>query len=581
MNNEKVENMLNLALGVPPDEREKSLELAVGYNPFDNRWDLIIRYAGDIEFLKDYDIQIVYLLNNYAIINIPEPLIDAVSEYSEIIYIEKPKSLYFAVIEGKRASCVQAVQNEYLPDSLNLYGEGIIIAIIDSGIDYNNKVFKNADGSTRILEIWDQTTTDGLPPEGYNIGTLYTREQINEALNVQTAQARYKILPSRDLSGHGTHVAGIAAGNFAEDLNRNLGMATRSELIVVKLGTPAAGSFPRTSELMQAIDYVIKRGVYYNRPVAINLSFGNSYGAHDGRSLVSTFIDNVSNIGRNAIAAGSGNEGLGVGHARAYLQNRPVNIELSVDNYESNMNLQIWKSYNDDFDIVLISPSGYRIGPLLRESVALKYVADRTEVFVYYGEPSPYSQSQEIYIDFIPVDIYINSGIWTLELVPKKIIDGQVDMWLPGVSTVNDRTGFLEVSPETTLTVPSTTYSVISVGAYDTATDSYANFSGRGFTRTSDSIKPDIVAPGVNIRSAAVGGGYDIRTGTSMATPFVTGGVALLMEWGIVLGNDPFLYGEKAKAYLIRGARQLPGYDVWPNEMLGWGALCVADSIPR
>lgn len=135
--------------------------------------------------------------------------------------------------------------------------------------------------------------------------------------------------------------------------------------------------------------------------------------------------------------------------------------------------------------------------------------------------------------------------------------------------------------PETTLTIPSTASGVISVGAYNDSNLAYADFSGRGFTRQTRQVKPDLAAPGVDIITAKAGGGYEAVTGTSFAAPFVTGSAALLMQWGIVDGNDPFLYGEKVKAYLIRGARHLPGYTEWPNERVGYGALCVEESIPK
>lgn len=587
MNSEKLENVLNLALDTPEAERERSSVLQVGYDTVQRKWDLIVRYVGSITFLQEWGIDVVILANQYAILTVPENQIDELTALKEIIYIEKPKRLYFAIQEGKRISCINPVQNPQLPNQLNLYGKGTIIAVIDSGIDYAHPAFRNADGTTRILELWDQTIP-GNPPEGYVLGTVYTREEINRALQESNLERRYAIVPSRDISGHGTHVTGIAAGNFAEDRNQNLGIATQSELIIVKLGTPKPDSFPRTSELMQALDYVVKRGAAYNRPLAVNLSFGNTYGSHDGESLLATFMDGISNIGRNVIVVGTGNEGLTRGHAREFLQKGTVfsnpytDIELNVAEYTPSLNIQLWKQYVDQFLVTLYTPGGEQIGPLTAFSETVRYVVagGSTIVLSYYGKPQPYSVFQEIFLDFIPQRDYIAAGIWRIRLTPGNIVSGQVDLWLPAGAALTNRTGFLNPSPETTLTIPSATENVISVGAYDGATNAYANFSGRGFTRLGNRVKPDLTAPGVNIRSAAVGGGTEVRTGTSMATPFVTGSAALLMEWGEVLGNDPYLYGEKVKAYLIRGAKRLPAYTVYPNPEIGWGALCLRDSIP-
>lgn len=254
--------------------------------------------------------------------------------------------------------------------------------------------------------------------------------------------------------------------------------------------------------------------------------------------------------------------------------------ELSVSEYESSLNVQLWKSYVDLFDIFITNPTGERIGPLNERLGPQRFYMGRTQLLIYYGKPGPYSTSQEIYIDFLPMDQYVNNGIWTFTLVPRQIVDGRFDMWLPGGGVLNTATKFLNPNPQTTLTVPGTSAKVITVGAYDSRKQAYADFSGRGFTRVTNQVKPDLVAPGVAITTTRAGGGYASVTGTSFATPFVTGAAALLMEWGIVRGNDPFLYGEKIKAYLRRGARHLPGYTYWPNEMLGYGALCVKDSLP-
>ena len=203
----------------------------------------------------------------------------------------------------------------------------------------------------------------------------------------------------------------------------------------------------------------------------------------------------------------------------------------------------------------------------------------QNRLLIYVGEPAPYSIYQEIYIEFLPLGEYIEEGLWNIDIEGRRIIDGRFDMWLSG-DRISNSTRFTRPIAETTLTIPSTSNRAISVGAYNPLNLSYAEFSGRGYTRQTNQVKPDIVAPGVNILVATPGGGMSRRTGTSFATPFVTGSAVLMMEWGIINGNDVYLYGEKVKAYLIKGARRVRGFETWPNPQMGWGTLCVEDSIP-
>lgn len=566
MDNQKRENLLNLALDATPEERERSEELEVGYDPEERTWELIVRYSGDLSPLREQGILVDQLLNGYAILIVPESLITVVSGLPQIEYIEKPKRLFFAVNMAKAASCITPVQT----GSFNLTGKGVLVAVIDSGIDYFHPDFRNADGTTRIVELWDQ-----------NQDRVYTAAEINQALESGSRRAALELVPSVDLSGHGTAVTAIAAGNGRESDGLYRGVAYESGLLIVRLGIAQADGFPRTTQLMRAMDYVVRKAVELGMPMAVNISFGNTYGSHDGTSLLETYIDSISNYGRTVISVGTGNEGSAGGHTSGQLvMGRPEDVELSVGPYETGLSLQLWKAYVDEFTIELIAPSGTSLGfinPRLGPQT-LRYGG--TQILLYYGEPSPYSRSQEIFLDFIPLVDYLDSGIWTIRLNPVHLVSGQYSMWLPARAVLNPATRFLRATPDTTLTIPSTAASVISVGAYDDSYQAYADFSGRGFTRSTNQIKPDLVAPGVDIVTARSGGGYEAVTGTSFATPIVTGSAALLMQWGIIDGNDPFLYGEKVKAYFIRGARHLPGFDVWPNPMAGWGALCVRDSLP-
>lgn len=576
MDNSKIENLLNLALNSTMEEREKSQNLNVGYNESERTWEVIVKYNGDIGRLRSEVIQVEELLAGYAIVTLPESLLDALAQLNEIEYIEKPKRLFFSLMEGKEASCIPQVTI----GREGLSGRGVLIGIIDSGIDYANMDFRTENGGSRILYLWDQA-----------LGAEYTKAQIDEALAAPTQADRQQILPSIDVSGHGTAVAGIAAGNGNASDGRFAGAAPESELIVVKLGTPQAGGFPRTTELMRAITYVIRKALELERPIAVNLSFGNTYGSHDGTSLLERFLDNVSEIGRSVVCVGSGNEAASAGHlSGAFVQGARVSqtVELAVASYESTTNVQLWKNYVDTFLLELVSPSGERRQIPTKTPGRYTFLLDRTQLLIYVGEPAPYSVNQEIYIDFLPQESYVTSGVWRFEMIPQNIVVGTYTFYLPSSTVRNVQTRFYAPVPEATLTIPSTARRAITVGAYDTTYESYADFSGRGYAGTNRlaqtllqaEVKPDLVAPGVGITTARVGGGYEKVTGTSFATPFVTGAAALLMEWGIVKGNDPFLYGEKVKAYLRRGARPLRGESELPNDRVGYGALCVASSLP-
>ena len=588
--NQKIETLFRAALDATPEERDKSSDLSTGFDPIDDTWEVIVKHTGSLLSLQEKypQIQVTELLNNYGILRLPENLVDSLVSEPVITYMEKPKQLFFEVTTGKRASCILSLQAR-LP---GLTGRGTLVGIIDSGIDYAHPDFRNPNGSTRITALWDQTIpansvtnvdnpqTTLSAPEGYNLGTLFSSRVINAALEADTPEVRFSICPSQDISGHGTHVTGIAAGNGRASNGIYRGVAYEADLLVVKLGIPGPNSFPSTSLLMLGIDFCVRESLRRNLPLALNLSFGNTYGSHSGSSLLETYLDSVSELGRISIIVGSGNEGTSSGHTGGILsENQVETIEFSISDFSPSLNIQLWKNYWDEFTVTLIPPVGAGI-TLPTAPGAWRYSFGETEIYSYNGEPTPYTPFQEIYLDFIPADTYLSPGIWTLRLTPQNIRNGLWDMWMPSSAIRNEATSFLRPTPDTTLTIPSTSNRAITVGAYDSTQNTIAPFSGRGFTWNNQFIKPDLVAPGVDITSCSPGGGYEQRTGTSMATPFVTGSASLLMQWGILEGNDLFLYGEKLRAYLIAGATPLSGFQQYPNPQTGWGALCLANSLP-
>ena len=565
MPNQKIDNLLNLAMNVTQQEREKSESLNVGYDSKMKFWNVIVKYSGSESGLAGENIQVVPLLGGYAVVTLPEAEIAEYSDREQIEFMEKPKQLYFETLQGREASCILTVQDR----NTGLSGEGVLVGVVDSGIDYFHPDFRNEDGSSRILRLWDQSIP-GNPPEGYLTGTEYAKEEIDKALALGETEGR-RFIPSRDFSGHGTAVLGIAAGNGRASDGVNRGIAYKSDLLVVKMGNARESSFPRTTELIEGIDYLIRQAVKMGRPIAVNISFGNNYGSHQGDSLLETYISNVANVGRSVICVGTGNNGNDRIHTAGKLQQGQTDmIEMSIGTYETTLNLQLWKAYADEIEISIETPSGERLPELSEKIGTQRYRAGEADLLIYYGKPGPFQVTQEIYFDFIPVGTYLTSGIWKLYLRGRRIKEGNYNLWLPGGRVLNSMTGFYRPTATETLTIPSTAAKVVTVGAYDSRLNAFADFSGRGGKQLAY-FKPDLVAPGVDVTAPAPGGGYSGMTGTSFSTPFVTGSAALLMEWGIIQRNDPFLWGEKVKAYLRRGAQPLPGFNEYPNEAVGWG----------
>ncbi len=589
---QKLEPTLRAAMNATPAELAGSGDLSTGLSALTGLWEVIVLYTGAPGALSDAfpALDITFLFGNYAIVRLDRTSLDALAASPLVTYVEKPKQLFFELLNGRRASCITPVQSDAvgIPDRLNLTGEGTLIAVVDSGIDYTHPDFRNEDGSSRILFLWDQTIAADpdrgfSPPAGYPLGTLFTKKQLDAALAAPDDEERDRLCPSRDLSGHGTHVGGIAAGGGRADGGAYRGVAYRAGLIVVKLGAPDSKGFPSTTQLMQAVNFCVEQSLITNRPLAVNLSFGNTYGSHSGTSLLETYLDFVSNLGRVCIVCGSGNEGSSAGHAAGRLsENATERVEFAVSDFERSLSIQLWKNYWDEIRVSVVAPAAGASAVIPDAPGSWRFPLGGTHLLVYCGEPSPYSLYQEIYIELLAPSssAYITPGIWSLQLTAQRVTDGIYDLWMPAAQIRGAGTQFLNPTPLTTLTIPSTASGVITAGAYDSAANTLATFSGRGYTWNTSQVKPDLVAPGVNITSCAPGGGYDVKSGTSMAAPFVSGSCSLLMQWGILMGNDGYLYGEKLKAYLIKGAKLLPFSDSYPNPASGWGALCVKDSLP-
>jgi len=568
-------------LSVIPENDLQNAEDYLGLLGFGQpgNWEVLVKYNGDIDNVARQQGGRAQIINDqFATLTIPQENIRNLLNYTEVEYIEVPKRMVYNQSSNMIASCITTVQNN---PPYELKGEGVLLGIIDSGINYFHPDFRNEDGSTRIQYIWDQTIA-GNPPIGFLTGTQYTKAQIDEALSAPSRQEGLNIVPSTDLDGHGTHVAGIAGGNGRGSNGRNIGAAPEAEFIIVKLGQPDFEGFVRNIEIMLAIRYVIERAQELGRPVAINISIGTNSGPHDGNSLIEQYMEDAATVWKNNIVVGTGNEANARNHTSGIVkEGGATSFQFQIVQNTSQYNLSIWTNNIDQIAVEIIDPAGRRT-PIINYSAGpVKYTLLNTNVYASFAGPSPLSGDIEfaLLLTGRTAEDSVTSGPWTVVVHGESIVNGQFDVWGPVTEARGGENYFLSPITETTLTTPSTARLVTSVGAYNHETGQIAPFSGRGFGRNNKIIKPDLVAPGVGISSAShTSSGYRTLSGTSMATPHVTGGIALMMQWGIVENNNPFLYGENLKTYLIRGATRDQTIS-YPSPIWGYGKLCVEQSL--
>lgn len=544
--------------------------------------DLIIDYRNNPQMLERYPDAVVHIMNDlYAILYIPASELTA--RTLAIRFSQIPSLLGLTDDTSLEASGVTEIRN--LP-VLNLRGEGVIVAVIDTGIDYTNPVFLNPDGTTRIISIWDQSIdTPGASPYNTEFGTEYSREQINEALQSQNP---FDIVPSRDAIGHGTMMAAVAAGNEVPEENFS-GVAPASELIIVKVrqakraladffGIPENVVCFQENTLMWGIQYVGMKAREIGRPVVICLGCGTSQDAHDGRSNLGVFIDIVASFPNFVIVTPAGNEGNRGRHFYGVIDPDIGNmtVELNVGEGESNFTMELWGNSPGIYSIDLLSPSGEyipRIPPSLRVSRVITFIFEPTMVNVDYYTVETRTGDQLILFRFRN----ITPGIWRITVYGQSDLATGFHIWLPMDEFITNDTYFIQPNIYTTVLSPGTASAPITVTAYNPINGNLYVNSGRGYTRT-NTIKPELAAPGVNYLAPTIEQTFRGFTGTSVAAAHMGGIAALLLEWGTVRGNQAGMDSTAVKNYLIRGARRRSNL-TYPNRDWGFGIVDIFNTF--
>lgn len=551
---------LDLFFNVPTPIQTELLQLKNENNP--QNVELIIKYV-------DNPVKLNSAVNNiggkfedlgfsFGIITIPIDKLKDVNTITQIEYAELPKNLYTDFSESNMASCVDEAWKVY-----NLSGNGVLVGFIDSGIDYLHPAFIDKNKKSRIDYIYDLSSG----------GQVWNNEDINKAI---ASQDPYAVVPERDQVGHGTHVAGIACGDGSID-ERYYGVAYESRIAMVKMTGEGKVNYGKSTQVMRGAKFLLDRANERNMPLVINLSFSSNDGAHDGTSLLEQYVETISNLERISFVIAAGNEGDRAHHVGGILRATQT-IAMSVASQERNVLVQLYKNFIDDISIEVKNPAGNSTGVF---EVKQGYKSGKLQTdnyFIYDSGPKPFSMNGEILISLISGGDSLLSGTWSIIIYGTSAIGGKYDMWMPISEGLSAQTKFLRPDVYNTLGIPGTVQNALTVGSYDYLTGAVSSFSGRG-SLTGCFIKPDLLAPGEKIESSIPGGAYDKLSGTSMATPAASGAAALLMQWGIVLKNDPYMYGDRLKYYLLKGARRDRSDVKYPDPTFGYGTLCVGRAL--
>ena len=548
----------------------------------------VVAYDGDIQKEIDdiKDASIFFIDDNFAILSIKlQNYMETIRSIKSIIYIE---------LNGIYTLGESPVEDSKAPvfhrnPSLNLRGSGVVVAIVDTGIDYLNNEFMREDETTRILRIWDQTIDSGKTPDGFISGSEYTEEDINKAIQAQKqGQNPYDIVPSKDDYGHGTKMAGIVG---ARGINREIvGVAPDCEFIIIKLQEAskeyvdfyyAKGDKAkyRNTDIIMALKYLYELSFTLNKPMIIYLPLGSNLGDHAGASILERYVDTKIS-GRNSlfVVTSTGNQGNTDTHTSGEIKSNGDSqiIELNCGKEQQGLVLQIYAQRPSKIKLGILSPSGERFentNPrktkhiLINDAPTWKFIYEGTTVQVTYDSPDEFTGDDKFVIKMEG----ITEGVWRFILTGNNIVDGKYYAWILQRELLAENTRFLNPSPYTTLTIPGTAKTIINTSYYNQNNGAIVSESGRGYTMK-DYIQPIITAGGINAITTKPGGGTITMSGASVAGAILAGCCALIIQWAVVDGNDPQMYATKLQAYIIRGARKREG-DTYPNRQWGYGIL--------
>ncbi|EJT6165782.1 S8 family peptidase [Clostridium perfringens] len=554
----------------------------------ENYISFVVAYDGNIKKEIDdiNDASIFFIDDNFAILSIKlQNYMETIRSIKSIIYIELNGiyTLGESPVEDSKAPIF------HINPSLNLRGSGVVVAIVDTGIDYLNNEFMREDETTRILRIWDQTIDTGKTPDGFISGSEYTEEDINKAIQAQKqGQNPYDIVPSKDDYGHGTKMAGIVG---ARGINREIvGVAPDCEFIIIKLQEAskeyvdfyyAKGDKAkyRNTDIIMALKYLYELSFTLNKPMIIYLPLGSNLGDHAGASILERYVDTKIS-GRNSlfVVTSTGNQGNTDTHTSGEIKSNGDSqiIELNCGKEQKGLVLQIYAQRPSKIKLGILSPSGERFentNPrktkhiLINDAPIWKFIYEGTTVQVTYDSPDEFTGDDKFVIKMEG----ITEGVWRFILTSNNIVDGKYYAWILQRELLAENTRFLNPSPYTTLTIPGTAKTIINTSYYNQNNGAIVSESGRGYTMK-DYIQPIITAGGINAITTKPGGGTITMSGASVAGAILAGCCALIIQWAVVDGNDPQMYATKLQAYIIRGARKREG-DTYPNRQWGYGIL--------